>query len=129
LAIDGCCVLLMQMERVIHLVIATVWQTVTIRVCFFVLFVPSFGLECSLMIQSVIALDRFIQVFFPLWFVLFGPKFVWMLLNRSKTVDKKMCYFVVLLCLTVFGSPTIFLTQNAIELLGPTIANTYVLIS
>jgi hypothetical protein len=29
----------------------------------------------------------------------------------------------------VFGSPTIFLTQNAIELLGPTIANTYVLIS
>jgi hypothetical protein len=57
----------MQTERMIHLVIVMVWQTVTMRTCFFLMFVPSFGLECSFMIQAVIAIDRFLHVFFPIW--------------------------------------------------------------
>jgi hypothetical protein len=63
----GCCVLLMQTERVIHLVIAAVWQTVTLSSCFFALFLPTFAMECSMMLQAVIALDRFLHVFFPIW--------------------------------------------------------------
>jgi hypothetical protein len=69
LAIDGCSVLLMQTERIVHLVIAAVWQTVTMRACFFALFPASFGLQVSAMIQLVIAFDRFLHVFFPIWFV------------------------------------------------------------
>jgi hypothetical protein len=69
LDIDGCFVLLMQSERAVRLVIAAVWQTVTMRACFFALFPASFGLEFSAMIQLVIALDRFLHVFFPIWLV------------------------------------------------------------
>jgi hypothetical protein len=61
----------MQMERVIHLVIAAVWQTVTMRTCYFALFVPSLGMDCSAQIQTVIALDRFLHVFFPIWLMEF----------------------------------------------------------
>jgi hypothetical protein len=44
---------------------------------------------------------------------------------RSKTVDKKTAYFVAMLCLTLFGNPAIFLIQNAIEVLSPSIGNAY----
>jgi hypothetical protein len=67
LAADGCSVLLMQTERVIHLVIAAVWQTVSMSDCYFALLVPTFGLGCSMMFQLVIALDRFLHIFFPFW--------------------------------------------------------------
>jgi hypothetical protein len=70
LAVDGCSVLLMQTERVVHLVIAAVWQTVLMRNCYFALFLPSFGLECSFMFQLVIAFDRFIHILFPFWWSL-----------------------------------------------------------
>jgi hypothetical protein len=74
LAIDGCCVLAMQSERVVHLVIVWVWQTVTTRVCIFALFIPALGMGSMTMVQAVIALDRFLHVFFPFWsgFIVFS---------------------------------------------------------
>jgi hypothetical protein len=64
---DGCFVLAMQTERLVHLVIAAFWKEVTMRSCFFALLLPTVGMECSGMIQTVVALDRFIHVFFPIW--------------------------------------------------------------
>jgi hypothetical protein len=37
------------------------------RACFFALLVPTFAVECSGMIQVVVALDRFVHVFFQIW--------------------------------------------------------------
>jgi hypothetical protein len=75
LAVDGCFVLLMQTERVVRLVVAVVWETVTMRTCFFALLVPAFGMDCCMMIQTVIAFDRFLHVFLPIWFVKFFQKY------------------------------------------------------
>jgi hypothetical protein len=59
----------MQLERVIRLVIALCWQTVSMPACIVALAVPTICMESSAMLQVVIALDRFFHVFFPFWCV------------------------------------------------------------
>jgi hypothetical protein len=60
-------VLVIHLETVVHWTILWIWQTVSLGHCFFALFVPSLGMEASESIQMVIALDRFLHVFFPFW--------------------------------------------------------------
>jgi hypothetical protein len=86
LAIDGCCVLLMQTERVVHLMVAAFWQTVTMRACFFALIPASSGMECSSMIQLVIAVDRFLHIFFPIWFVIHAHKIKIIVQSANKSL-------------------------------------------
>jgi riboflavin transporter FmnP len=63
----------MQTERVINLVIVAVWQTLAMKTCYFVLLAPAFAMDCSTTIQTVIALDRFLHLFFPFWLLKFCP--------------------------------------------------------
>jgi hypothetical protein len=57
----------MHVEEFIQWIIPMFWTTVSLGHCFVALFLPSLGMEASESIQMVIALDRFLHVFFPFW--------------------------------------------------------------